>query len=95
MLFVVSQGLRHGFEVRTKDGDLRLSIVAFFSDDHVSPTCSGFYVYTPQTSQILKWTRDEGRWACEQTHVVKWREGDSLRFDIQEAQAPCAQRNAP
>lgn len=95
VLFIVSQGLVHGFEPRTKDGDLRLSMVAFFSNDHANPRCDGFYVYTPQTSQILKWTRDQGRWMCEQTHVVKWREGESLQFDLREAQAPCSIRSTP
>ncbi|WP_224371171.1 hypothetical protein [Hyalangium versicolor] len=88
--FIVDQGNLHGFEPKTKDRDRRLSVVAFFSNEHENPTCDGFYTYTPYTGKILKWTRDGRQWTCMQTHVVKWLTRESLDAPtIKEETAPC------
>jgi hypothetical protein len=94
--WIVSQGKIHGFEPKSKNGNPRLSVVAFFSNAHDKPTCDGFYMYTPYTGKILKWTRDDKQWACSQTHVVKWLAGDSLETPkILEEEGPCPNTGAP
>lgn len=88
--FIVEQGQLHGFEPKSKDGNPRLSVVAFFSNEHENPNCDGFYGYTPYVGKILKWTRVDKQWSCTQTHVVKWLEDDALEDPvIVEAPAPC------
>jgi hypothetical protein len=68
--FIVSEAVEHGFETATKDGPLRLSIVAFFSNRVSPPRCDGFHQYIPATNQVLRWTKTQGRWDCEQTGLV-------------------------
>ena len=92
--FIVSEGARHGFENTTKDGDLRLSIIAFFSSRLTPPSCDGFHQYVPGTHQILKWTRASDRWRCEQTGLVDWKD-DGSNFSIKELNIPCAGESAP
>jgi hypothetical protein len=70
--FIVAEAREHAFEVETKDGKLKVSIVAFFANDFENPTCDGFYQYIPATNQILKWTREQAKWSCMQTHTVSW-----------------------
>jgi hypothetical protein len=94
--FIVDQGLLHGFEPKSKDGNPRLSVVAFFSNEHENPTCDGFYAYTPYIGKILKWTRDGRKWSCTQTHIVKWLTSDSSNVpSVMEEEAPCPKMDAP
>jgi hypothetical protein len=93
--FIEYQGSLHGFNPRTKDGELRISIVAGFSNDDGFPACDGFYLYSAQTRRILKWSRNQDSWTCEQTHVVDWNDYDSLDFEIREERAPCAGKGTP
>jgi hypothetical protein len=92
--YTVSRALEHGFEAETKHGKIKLSIVAFFSNDFEKPTCDGFYQYIPATHQILKWTHAQGDWNCWQTHSVAWQD-DYTRFSIEEADTPCSKRETP
>ncbi|MCY1018093.1 hypothetical protein [Pyxidicoccus sp. MSG2] len=93
--FIVSEGTEHGFESETKDGRLRLSVVAFFSNHVAEPTCDGFHQYIPMTGQLLKWTQAEGRWSCEQTGSVVWSADDGEDFSIREMRQPCTRRSPP
>jgi hypothetical protein len=94
--FVIGQGIIHGFEPKSKDGNPRLSVVAFFSNEYENPTCDGYYAYSPYTGKILKWTRDGRRWSCTQTHLVQWSGNDSLdKPIIKEESAPCSKMDAP
>ncbi|MFL5355034.1 hypothetical protein [Archangium sp.] len=87
--FIVSKGDEDGFEVETRDGKIRLSIIAFFSDsdDTAHPTCDGFFQYIPLTGQLLKWTSAQGAWHCEQTGTIKWFARTDFRFE--KKTAPC------
>lgn len=78
-----------------KDGDLRLSIIAFFSNSHDSPTCDGLYLYVPEAGRILKYTRSRKRWDCRQTHVVEWSGADWLFPIITQADDSCPEKGAP
>jgi hypothetical protein len=86
---IVSRGLEHGFEVDTKGGKIRLSIIAFFSrsNDFTRPTCDGFFQYIPITNQLLKWTRASDSWICEQIGTVKW--SNETMFHVKYETVPC------
>jgi hypothetical protein len=90
--WIVGEAGEHGFEAETKHGKVKLSIVAFISNDFEGPTCDGFYQYIPATHQILKWTREQDRWVCRQTHLVAWSNDYSVPF-VNEADAPCERRS--
>ncbi|WP_342377727.1 hypothetical protein NVS55_00415 [Myxococcus stipitatus] len=93
--FIVSEGVAHGFESETKDGRLRLSIVAFFSRDVAEPSCDGFHQYIPLTGQLLQWTRDGKRWQCEQTGRVQWSESRQRTFTVKKENRPCERSTTP
>jgi hypothetical protein len=92
--FIVAEAREHGFESETKDGRLKLSIVAFLANDFENPSCDGFYQYIPATHQILKWTRAQGGWLCKQTHLVQWLDDDS-RVSVEETNEPCSRKSNP
>ncbi|WP_157231867.1 hypothetical protein [Hyalangium minutum] len=96
ILFLEREGERHGFDPETQDRKkLRISIVAFFSHDDGAPACDGFYIYSAQTTRIFKWTRTQGHLACEQTHVVDWRDYDNFDLSITSSVAPCPGKGTP
>ncbi|MFL5347040.1 MAG: hypothetical protein ACJ8AT_19825 [Hyalangium sp.] len=91
--FIVSQGLRHGFESTTADGVRALSIVAFFSNNVEVPTCDGFHQYVPASGKLFKYTNKEGKWSCEQTGIVTWE--DETNFSIEKESLPCPGQGVP
>jgi hypothetical protein len=92
--FIVSEGARHGFESPTKHGIERLSIIAFFSNSATNPSCDGFHQYIPATHQILKWTREQDGWQCEQTGLVVWySNGDE--FSVNKTSSSCFAQESP
>ncbi len=91
--FIITQGFNHGFEAGTQNGSVRLSTVAFFSNEVENPQCDGFYQYLPLTKQILKWTRTT-EWKCEQTHTVEW-DTDFKVPQLTEAKGPCFKGTTP
>jgi hypothetical protein len=86
--FIVGEGTVHGFEARTKEGVVRLSIIAFFSYGATAPACDGFHQYVPVTGQLMMWTQEQGRWRCEQTGHVVWND-DGTDFYVKETRGPC------
>jgi hypothetical protein len=93
LFWIIDEGKNHGFEAETKDGPVRLSVIAFFSNEIETPRCDGFYQYIPLTGQLRKWTRTT-KWECEQTHRVEWDTGFA-RVHIKEARASCVQEAPP
>jgi hypothetical protein len=89
--FIVGEAREHGFEVETRHGKILLSVIAFFANDFEKPACDGFYQYIPATHQILKWTRAQEKWDCQQTHLVTWYNGDK-DFSVEETQMSCVGR---
>ena len=79
--FIVEQGAVHGFSVKTKDRDVPISIIAFYSrSERGNATCDGFFQYIPSTRELMKWSMgDEGKWKDEVYGRVEWRGDD---FDI-------------
>jgi hypothetical protein len=86
--YIASQAERHGRQIETKDGTLRLATVAFFSNNLMGPTCDGFHIYIPDTNQLLKWTRIQDGWECRQTGYVEVDEDGSIP-SIVRVDAPC------
>lgn len=93
MSFILNHGFAHGFEHETQDGSVRISAVAFFSNDPDAPRCDGFYQYIPLTRQVLKWTRTS-QWECTQKYWVDWDE-DWERPSVRETNAPCFEDTSP
>lgn len=81
--YIVSMGLAHGWEVKTKEGMLRLSLVAFFSasNDPSKPSCDGFFQYTPTTGDLSKWTQVRSQWSRKSLGTVVWTHEQSYRID--------------
>jgi hypothetical protein len=92
--FIVGEAGEHAVEVKTKNGALQISMVAFLANDFENPTCDGFYQYIVATSQILKWSNTQGRWDCRQTHLVVWSK-DYSSFSVEEKDAPCVRKSNP
>jgi hypothetical protein len=92
--YIVTEAGEHGVEVETKDGRLRISMVAFVANDFESPSCDGFYQYIPATNQMLKWSHVQGRWDCKQTHRVIWW-ADYSEFSVEEVDEPCVRKGNP
>lgn len=91
--FIAEQGEMHGLTADTKDGPLRLSIIAFFSNKTVEPTCDGFHQYIPISGHIRTWTRTPRQWECRQTGLVRWL--NQTEFSVERFDRPCASEDAP
>jgi hypothetical protein len=91
---MVDEGRAHGVEAETKDGSLKLSMIAYFANSFEDPQCDGFYQYIPPTHQILKWVKVRGKWECSQTHRVVWRNNYS-DFSVEQVDEPCARKGNP
>ena len=75
----------HGWVIDTKNTQVLLSIIAFFSKSKnpEAPTCDGFYQYIPATRVMLKWTQLQGEWKRELLGFVTWIDEDTYRIDKQ------------
>lgn len=75
----------HGWLIDTKNTQVLLSIIAFFSTSKSTeaPTCDGFYQYIPATRAMLKWTQSQDKWSRELLGTVTWTDEDTYRIDKQ------------
>jgi hypothetical protein len=84
--YIIEAGRRHGLAFTSKDGQVKLGIVAFFTEgDRSNIRCDGFFQYTPFTGELLKWTRSEqSEWESEKIGTVryKWNADGRLEIDI-------------
>ncbi len=73
----------HGWVIDTKNTQVLLSIITFFSKskDPEAPTCDGFYQYVPATRVMLKWTHSQGEWGRELLGTVTWVDEETYRID--------------
>jgi hypothetical protein len=71
--FIANMGLIHGFETTTRDGNVRLAVIAFFSNsnDFEHPSCDGFFEFVPATAEMLKWTYSQGEWDMKRVGFVR------------------------
>lgn len=90
---LVEAARNHGYAVQTKDGTIQLSVIAFFSNHAVDPSCDGFHQYMLGTNQILKWTRTPTGWKCAQTGRVIWK-GDKAS-SVEPVTGPCVAPGVP
>lgn len=81
--FIEAMANVHEWEVMTKSGNIRLSIIAFFSKskDPAAPTCDGFYQYVPATREMMMWTRTQDQWKRELHGTVTWVNERTYRLD--------------
>jgi hypothetical protein len=63
-LYIEELASIHGWETQTKNGNVRLAIIAFFSQskDPAAPTCDGFHQYVPATRELMTWLQVAGQW---------------------------------
>ena len=70
---IIALGREHGFKTTTESGEIRLGIIAFFSNGSYDlPTCDGFFEYIPYTGNMSKWTVKDGQWTSHPYADVVW-----------------------
>lgn len=77
--FIVSLGRIHGFEFKTSEHTIPISIVAFYSSSLEHPShCGGFYQYAPLSGHIFKWViTAQGGWERQAIATVTWTSPES------------------
>jgi hypothetical protein len=80
---IVSLANTHEWLVDTKEGKIPLALIAFFSRsaDASSPTCDGFYQYTPETRSLDQWAPTQRGWARKKLGTVTWLDETNYRID--------------
>jgi hypothetical protein len=70
----VAMANAHGLIAKVGNRRIPLAVIAFFSNskDAQSPSCDGFYQYTPATSELMKWLNTGGEWRDERVGKVDW-----------------------
>ncbi|KFE70085.1 hypothetical protein DB31_5127 [Hyalangium minutum] len=72
----------HEWVVDTKDGKVPLAMVAFFSNSGgEGARCDGFYQYTPETRELVKFTQTQGEWFREDIGRVTWVDEKSYKLN--------------
>jgi hypothetical protein len=63
----------HDWEIKTKNGAVRLAVIAFFSQskDPTTPTCDGFYQYVPATRELQTWSQSAGQWKRTEHRIIR------------------------
>ncbi|MCY1036799.1 hypothetical protein OV207_35510 [Corallococcus sp. BB11-1] len=81
--FIEAMASVHDWEILTREGAIRLSIIAFFSrsKDANAPTCDGFHQYVPATREMMSWTRTGDRWRQDSHGIVTWLDERTYRLD--------------
>jgi hypothetical protein len=84
MANIIALANHHEWAVDTKEGKVPLAIVAFFSrsTDPASPSCDGFYQYTPDTRTLDEWSRPDGTWVRKKIGTVTWIDATHYRLDV-------------
>ena len=72
----------HEWVVDTKEGRVPLAMVAFFSNTGgESARCDGFYQYTPETRELVKFTQTRGEWFREDVGRLSWVDEKSYKLN--------------
>jgi hypothetical protein len=81
--FIVAMAAEHGVVIKTRSGEVPISIVAFYSksSDLEKATCDGFFQYIPGTGELFKWTNSPGKWTPEPSGKVVWIDATTYRID--------------
>ncbi|MFY0572041.1 hypothetical protein ACN28E_50565 [Archangium lansingense] len=85
--FIEQMAYHHAWEVETRNGKVRLAIIAFFSRSKApaAPTCDGFYQYVPATRVVTTWVQTQGRWKMTKHEILEWLNDKTYRLrSIQE-----------
>lgn len=70
---IVALGRKHGFVTKVQDKEVRLGVIAFFSNgSYDNPTCDGFFEYIPATEKMSRWTVKNGQWTPDHYADVVW-----------------------
>jgi hypothetical protein len=81
--FIVKMAAEHSVVVKTRAGEVPISIIAFFSNSDAleHPRCDGFFQYIPGTGELLRWSHSEGNWTHRITGRVVWTDATTYRID--------------
>jgi hypothetical protein len=81
--FIENKASIHDWEVETRNGKIKLAIIAFFSNSKnpEAPTCDGFYQYVPSTREFMTWTQTNGQWGRTDYGIVRWIDERTYRIE--------------
>ena len=84
--FIEAMASQHDWKTETLNGDVYLSIIAFFSQsrDGEAPTCDGFHQYVPATREIMTWVQTPDGWKKADDGLLRWL--DDRRYIIERIQ---------
>jgi hypothetical protein len=78
---IIALANTHEWVVNTKDGKIPLAVVAFFSTSGGSESkCDGFFQYTPETRELIRFTKTPGEWLRTDIGKVTWI--DSVTYEL-------------
>ncbi|WP_224249817.1 hypothetical protein [Hyalangium gracile] len=70
---IIAFAKTHEWVVDTRDGKVPLSMVAFFSNSGgENARCDGFFQYTPESRELIKFTKTQGEWFREDMGLITW-----------------------
>ncbi len=81
--FIENKASIHDWEVETRNGKVKLAIIAFFSKSKnpESPTCDGFYQYVPSTREFMTWTQTGGHWDRTDYGIIRWIDDKTYKIE--------------
>jgi hypothetical protein len=81
--FIEEMAGHHGWEAMTRNGTVRLAVIAFFSHSRNSaaPSCDGFYQYIPATREVMTWSQVQGQWTRTEHGILKWLDNGKYRIE--------------
>jgi hypothetical protein len=70
---IIALANTHEWLVDTKDGKIPIAIVAFFGNPGGSESaCGGFFQYTPETRELVRFTKTPSQWLRKDIGKVTW-----------------------
>lgn len=84
--FIEAMASQHDWKTKTINGEIYLSIIAFFSQSSSSgaPTCDGFHQYVPATRELMTWVQTRDGWKKADAGILRWL--DDRRYIIEKIQ---------
>lgn len=84
--FIEAMASQHDWKTETKNGEIHLSIIAFFSHSmsNGNPNCDGFHQYVPATREIMTWVQTRNGWKKADNGILRWL--DDRRYIIEKIQ---------
>jgi hypothetical protein len=79
---IIASARTHEWIVDTKDGKVPIAMVAFFSNaGGENAKCDGFFQYTPETRELVRFTKTQGEWFRDEIGRVTWIDKTTYRLN--------------